>query len=157
MQRRMFAIPLLMLASLLVACSSPQTAAPTTAPVAKPTTAPATAPTTAPAAAPTAAEAAKPTTAAVANPTTAAAAPAAQPATGGRTQLKLWTHSAGNDKELATLTDELTAFNGSQDKVEIVNEAFPQASYNDSVAAASVAGNLPCILDLEQPTVPHFA
>jgi len=111
MQRRMFAIPLLMLASLLVACSSPQTAAPTTAPVAKPTTAP----TTAPAAAPTAAAVATPTTAAVAGPTTAAAAPAAQPAAqpaaGGPTQLKLSTHSAGNDKELATLADELPAFN----------------------------------------------
>jgi multiple sugar transport system substrate-binding protein len=153
MQRRMFALSLLMLASLLVACSSPPSAAPTTAPpaapAAKPTTASASAPTTAPSAAPTAA--------AVAKPTTAAAAPAAQPAAGGRTQLKLWTHSAGNDKELATLKDELTAFNGSQDKVEIVNEAFPQASYNDSVAAASVAGNLPCILDLDQPTVPNFA
>src|SRR5438132_7705276 len=129
MQLRIIALPLLMLASLLVACSSPQSAAPTTAPAA----APAAKPTTAPAAVATPASATAPTAAAVAKPTTAAAAPAAQPAAGGRTQLKLWTHSAGNDKELATLTDELTAFNGSQDKVEVVNEAFPQASYNDSV------------------------
>src|SRR5215216_4168042 len=71
----------------------------------------------------------------------ATAAPAAQPATAGRTQLKLWTHSAGNDKEIAVLKDEIAAFNSSQDKYEVVYEAFPQASYNDSVSAASVAGN----------------
>lgn len=124
MQRRMLVLPLFMLASILAACGSPSTATPTTAPAAAP----------------------------AAKPTTAPAAPAAQPAAGGRTQLKLWTHSAGNDKELATLKDEMAAFNASQDKVEIVNEAFPQASYNDSVA-----GNLPCILDLDQPTVPNFA
>ena len=47
----------------------------------------------------------------------------------------------------------IDAFNSSQDKYEVVYEAFPQASYNDSVSAASVAGNLPCILDLDQPTV----
>ena len=132
MHIRMLVVPLLLLAAVLAACGPQPSATP-----ASQATAPAAAPTTAPAA--------------------QAAAGAAQPAAGGRTQLKLWTHSAGNDKELATLKDEITAFNASQDKYEVVYEAFPQASYNDSIAAASVAGNLPCILDLDQPTVPNFA
>lgn len=141
MQRRMLIVPLIfaMLASVLAACGTQ----PSTTPAAEAPTAPAVAAaTTAPAAAAA---------------TAATAAPAAQPATAGRTQLKLWTHSAGNDKEIAVLKDEIAAFNSSQDKYEVVYEAFPQASYNDSVSAASVAGNLPCILDLDQPTVANFA
>ncbi len=48
-------------------------------------------------------------------------------------------------------------YNASQSGAKVVIEAFPQASYNDSVAAASVAGSLPCVLDLDGPTVPNFA
>jgi multiple sugar transport system substrate-binding protein len=51
----------------------------------------------------------------------------------------------------------VASFNASSDKYEVVIESFPQASYNDSVAAASVAGSLPCIIDLDAPTVPNFA
>jgi len=136
MQRRMLTVGLLliMIASALAACGGQQS------------TTPASQATAAPAAEATAAPAAE-----------ATAAPAAQSSAGGKTQLKLWTHSAGNDKEIAVLKDEIAAFNSSQDKYEVVYEAFPQGSYNDSVAAASVAGNLPCILDLDQPTVANFA
>ena len=48
-------------------------------------------------------------------------------------------------------------FNAENDQYNVVIESFPQASYNDSVAAASVAGSLPCIIDLDAPTVPNFA
>ncbi|HRX03917.1 MAG: extracellular solute-binding protein [Anaerolineae bacterium] len=108
------------------------------------------------AAEPTAAPAAvEPTAApeAVAEPT-AAPAPAAS---GSMTKLGLWTHSAGNEGEMEVITKMADDFNASQDQFEVVIEAFPQASYNDSVAAASVAGSLPCIIDLDQPTVPNFA
>jgi multiple sugar transport system substrate-binding protein len=135
---------LIMLSSALAACGGQQSTTPASQATAAPAAVQATA---APAAEATAAPAAAQAT----------AAPAAQPSAGGKTQLKLWTHSAGNDKEIAVLKDEIAAFNSSQDKYEVVYEAFPQGSYNDSVAAASVAGNLPCILDLDQPTVANFA
>jgi multiple sugar transport system substrate-binding protein len=89
----------------------------------------------------------------------AATSPTAEPtdtAIAGRTQLKLWTHSAGNANELTVLKQEIADFNKAQGKYQVVYEAFPQASYNDSVAAASVAKSLPCILDLDQPTVANF-
>ncbi len=85
------------------------------------------------------------------------AAAATSAPTTGRTQLRLWTHAAGNETELAAIRQMIADFNESQDQYEVTYEAFPQANYNDSVAAASVAGSLPCILDLDQPTVPNFA
>ncbi|MCI0399655.1 MAG: extracellular solute-binding protein [Chloroflexi bacterium] len=75
----------------------------------------------------------------------------------GKTTLGLWTHSAGNPDELAVIEQWVADYNAQSDKYEVVIESFPQASYNDSVAAASVAGSLPCIIDLDAPTVPNFA
>jgi len=95
----------------------------------------------------------------MAEPTEAAAEPTDAPAeTGGeKVTLGLWTHSAGNPDELAVIQQWVDNYNASTDQYEIVIESFPQASYNDSVAAASVAGSLPCIIDLDGPTVPNFA
>jgi multiple sugar transport system substrate-binding protein len=104
--------------------------------------------------------AAAPAPAATEAPAEAAAteAPAeAAPAAGGKTALGLWTHSAGNENEMNVITQMVDSFNAMQDQYAVSIEAFPQASYNDSVAAASVAGSLPCIIDLDQPTVPNFA
>lgn len=75
----------------------------------------------------------------------------------GRTALGLWTHSAGNEGEMSVIQQMVDDFNAGQETWQVNIEAFPQASYNDSVAAASVAGSLPCIIDLDQPTVPNFA
>lgn len=75
----------------------------------------------------------------------------------GRTALGLWTHSAGNEAEMGVIQQMVADFNAGQETYQVNIEAFPQASYNDSVAAASVAGSLPCIIDLDQPTVPNFA
>jgi multiple sugar transport system substrate-binding protein len=88
----------------------------------------------------------------------AAEEPAAEePVASGKIQMGLWTHSAGNPDELAVIEEWVAKYNAKQDKYEVVIETFPQASYNDSVAAASVAGSLPCIIDLDGPTVPNFA
>ena len=104
-------------------------------------------PTQAPAAQPTEASGSQPTQAAAAQPTQPPVAP-------GRTQISMWSHSAGNPTEIAVVEQQIKEFNDMQDKYQVVLEAFPQASYNDSVAAASVAGSLPCVLDLDAPTVP---
>lgn len=74
-----------------------------------------------------------------------------------QTKLTLWTHSAGNDNEMAAIKKFVSGFNASQKNWTVTIEAFPQASYNDSVAAAAVAKSLPCILDMDGPTVPNFA
>ena len=84
-------------------------------------------------------------------------APAAEAATGDKITLGLWTHSAGNPNELGVIEQWVAAFNAQSDQYEVVIESFPQESYNDSVAAASVANSLPCIIDLDGPTVPNFA
>lgn len=112
----------------------------------------------APAAAPTEAPAAAPTEAPVAAPTEApqATEPPAQTG-GGKINIGLWTHSAGNPDELAVIQQWVDSYNANSDRYAITIETFPQASYNDSVAAASVAGSLPCIIDLDGPTVPNFA
>jgi multiple sugar transport system substrate-binding protein len=88
---------------------------------------------------------------------TEAAADAPAASTSGKTVLSLWTHSAGNENEMNVISKAVSDFNAMQEEYEVTVEAFPQASYNDSVAAASVAGSLPCILDLDGPTVPNFA
>jgi multiple sugar transport system substrate-binding protein len=141
----------MLLTPLLAACGSDATptAAPTTAPAAAAT---ATTGTTAASTEPTATQA---QVAAAASPS-----PTLEPiatAIAGRTTLKLWTHSAGNANELTVLKQEIAAFNNAQQKYDVIYEAFPQASYNDSVAAAASAKSLPCILDLDQPTVSNFA
>lgn len=94
-----------------------------------------------------------------AEPTAVAEQPTTAPSTSGgeKVGLGLWTHSAGNPDELAVIQQWVDSYNSSQDQYEITIESFPQASYNDSVAAASVAGSLPCIIDLDAPTVPNFA
>ena len=74
-----------------------------------------------------------------------------------KTKLSLWSHSAGNPTEIGAIQKIVDAFNAKQGKYEVAIEAFPQASYNDSVSAASVAGSLPCIIDMDGPTVPNFA
>jgi multiple sugar transport system substrate-binding protein len=72
-------------------------------------------------------------------------------------QLTLWTHNAGNKAELAAIKQIVDDYNASQSKTKIKVQAFPQDSYNDSVAAAASAGKLPCIVDIDGPNVPNWA
>jgi multiple sugar transport system substrate-binding protein len=75
----------------------------------------------------------------------------------GKLIISLWTHSAGNPLEMSTLQKEVPAFNASQSQYQIQIQAFPQASYNDSVSAAALAHKLPCLIDMDNPTVANFA
>jgi multiple sugar transport system substrate-binding protein len=75
----------------------------------------------------------------------------------GRTEITMWTHSAGNEEELATINEIIDDFNASQDEYRVVQEAFPQGGYNEAVTAAAVSGDLPCLLDMDGPIVPNWA
>ncbi len=72
-----------------------------------------------------------------------------------QTQLSMWYHGAGNQVESEIVQQVISDFNGSQSDWEVVLESFPQASYNDSVTAAALAGNLPDIIDVDGPILPN--
>lgn len=74
-----------------------------------------------------------------------------------QTELSLWYHGAGNEVEGRLVNQIIDDFNASQDEWEVVIESFPQLSYNDSVTAAALAGNLPDILDMDGPNMPNWA
>jgi multiple sugar transport system substrate-binding protein len=75
----------------------------------------------------------------------------------GRTELTMWTHSAGNPAELEVYERIISDFNESQDQYEVVHESFPQGAYNDAIVAAASSGDLPCLLDLDGPIMPNWA
>jgi multiple sugar transport system substrate-binding protein len=76
---------------------------------------------------------------------------------GSNGELTLWTHNAGNKEELAVDQKIVDDYNASQDKYTVKLQAFPQESYNSSVVAAATSKSLPCILDIDAPTVPSWA
>ena len=144
--RMMQIVLLIALIVSLVGCGGPATPAPqapaaTQPPAAEPTAAPAIAATEVPAAA----------TAAPAAATEAPAAPA------GPTKLSMWYHGAGNKAEKDVLLGIIGDYNASQDKYMVEVQDFPQISYNESVVATALAGNLPDIIDVDGPVMPNWA
>lgn len=75
----------------------------------------------------------------------------------GPVELSLWYHGAGNDVERSILMTVISDFNAAQMDYTIALEEFPQESYNDSVMAAALAGNLPDIIDVDGPIMPNWA
>lgn len=73
------------------------------------------------------------------------------------TELSLWYHGAGNAEEAAILNGIVDDFNASQSDYKVIVESFPQSSYNNSVVAGALAGNLPDILDVDGPNMPNWA
>lgn len=71
--------------------------------------------------------------------------------------LSLWYHGAGNPEERAVILQIIDDFNASQGDYVVRIEEFPQASYNTSIVAAALAGNLPDILDMDGPVMPNWA
>ncbi len=72
------------------------------------------------------------------------------------TEVSVWRHSGGA-AEVAENQAAIERFNKSQDKWKVVAEVLPQGTYTEAITAAAVAKNLPCVLELDQPTVPNFA
>ena len=74
-----------------------------------------------------------------------------------QTELTMWYHGAGNEVESNIINRIVDDFNASQSDWEVVLESFPQESYNDSIVAAALAGNLPDIIDVDGPIMPNWA
>jgi multiple sugar transport system substrate-binding protein len=72
-------------------------------------------------------------------------------------EITMWTHSAGNPGEIEVYEQIIADFNASQTKYKIVQEDFPQGSYNDAVTTAAAARKLPCLLDVDGPVMPNWA
>ncbi len=76
---------------------------------------------------------------------------------GGPGEITMWTHSAGNPGELAVYQRIISDFNASQTQYKIVEQNFPQGSYNDAITAAAASRKLPCLLDMDGPVMPNWA
>jgi multiple sugar transport system substrate-binding protein len=80
----------------------------------------------------------------------------AAPALAAPVEIKLWRHDTG-DLEMTAGRAAVERFNRSQSRWKVTVEAIPQGSYTESITAASMVGQLPCIIAMDQPTVPNFA
>lgn len=74
-----------------------------------------------------------------------------------QTELSLWYHGAGNETERSILLGIIDDFNASQSDYVVLLEEFPQESYNSSIVAAALAGDLPDIIDVDGPVMPGWA
>lgn len=70
--------------------------------------------------------------------------------------IAVWRHDTG-DAEMAASKSTVERFNRAQNKWKVSVEAIPQGSYTESITAASLVGQLPCVIAIDQPTVPNFA
>lgn len=73
------------------------------------------------------------------------------------TDISMWYHGAGNEVESNLINQVVSDFNAAQSDWVVSLESFPQGSYNDSVVAGALAGNLPCIVDVDGPVMPNWA
>ena len=81
----------------------------------------------------------------------------AAPLASAQTELSLWYHGAGNETERSILIGIIDDFNASQSDYTVLLEEFPQESYNSSIVAAALAGDLPDIIDVDGPVMPGWA
>lgn len=87
---------------------------------------------------------------------TALALMLAAPALAAPVTITLWRHESG-DAEVDATKAAIARFNASQNKYRVVAENLPKGSYTQSITAAALAKKLPCVFDMDQPTVPNFA
>ena len=71
--------------------------------------------------------------------------------------LSLWYHGAGNEVERDLIIQIIEDFNASQSDYVVELEEFPQESYNESIVAAALSGDLPDIIDVDGPVMPNWA
>lgn len=73
----------------------------------------------------------------------------------GRVEITLWKHQAGDTEEAAG-AEAIARFNASQTRWHITAQSLPQGGYTQSIVAASLAGQLPCVMTVDQPMVASF-
>ena len=73
----------------------------------------------------------------------------------GRVELALWKHQVGDAEEAANKA-LIDRFNASQTRWHVTAQSLPQGGYAQSIVAASLAGQLPCIMTVDQPMVASF-
>ena len=87
----------------------------------------------------------------------ALAVPAVAAAQDGPIELSMFYHGEGNDEEKSVLEQINADFNASQDEFVISLQSFPQENYNESIVGAALAGELPCLIDVDGPVMPDWA
>jgi multiple sugar transport system substrate-binding protein len=76
----------------------------------------------------------------------------------GTSYITAWFHAgAGVGAERKTLVRQVAAFNRSQSHVRVKLITLPEGDYNDAVASAAAAGNLPDVLDFDGPNLYNYA
>lgn len=85
-----------------------------------------------------------------------ALATAGPPLLAAPVEITLWRHDTGG-AEMSSGKAAAERFNRAQQRWKVVIEAIPQGSYTESITAAAMVGQLPCIIAMDQPTVPNFA
>lgn len=70
--------------------------------------------------------------------------------------ISMWRHESG-DAEVEAVRALIDGFNKAQSQYRVVFENLPKGSYTQSVTAGAVSKKLPCLLDMDQPTVANFA
>jgi multiple sugar transport system substrate-binding protein len=72
------------------------------------------------------------------------------------TEITVFYH-AGAGAENDAIKEIFANFNESQDQYEAVITELPGDNYNEQVTAAALAGQLPCVLDLDGPNLSNYA
>jgi multiple sugar transport system substrate-binding protein len=73
----------------------------------------------------------------------------------GPVEIALWKHQAGDTEEAANKA-AIARFNAAQTRWHVTTQSLPQGAYSQSIVAASLAGQMPCILTVDQPMVASF-
>lgn len=80
---------------------------------------------------------------------------AAQVAQAAPVTIEVWYHS-GQEAERAVMNALVREFNAMQDEVRVNAIELPEASYNDQVNAAAMAGRLPDLLEIDGPFMANY-
>lgn len=82
-------------------------------------------------------------------------ATAAPMAANAQTEITVWFH-AGQGSERDAFNTQVNLFNDSQSDIVVNAVQLPDASYNDQVNAAALAGDLPDLLDFDGPFIANY-
>jgi multiple sugar transport system substrate-binding protein len=74
----------------------------------------------------------------------------------GRTVVTVWAH-AGQASERRVLRDQVQRWNASQSDLVVELKLLPEGSYNAQIQAASLADELPDVMEFDGPLVYHYA